>query len=332
MYKLKNGKVLPKEFKIKVTPDESKALQEYLFSVGKTWNGGADYVKNLEKKMIFFNKNITFVTSESYFKEDCLQEIHFQYYFEKSFPEKWCIQVTEDNYKELDVWMHRNWKNYPKYKDGWKVLLDKFCNIFHSGEILGFCHTADEVKKGFTPITTEQFRNQFGDFRPKDVEIVFDGKMCSDEVYEKAIDKFIQENNKMDALTLHNQKLSKENSILKSQIEQLKSSGRDYYKEKSERLIKEKFEDKNYIETLKDQVAILTNQIQEKEDDIQSKSSICIKQAKEIIDLKEKVELNRNTVSKQSNTIARLKEELIDYDNIKLVFSKLLNLPTDGMD
>ena len=43
-----------------------------------------------------------------------------------SFPEKWCILVTEDNYQEINIWMHRNWGRYEGYTDLWSVQVPSF--------------------------------------------------------------------------------------------------------------------------------------------------------------------------------------------------------------
>lgn len=47
-----------KEFRIKVTPKQSKDLQEYLFSLGKTWFEGDKKVQNEDIKYIFVGDNI----------------------------------------------------------------------------------------------------------------------------------------------------------------------------------------------------------------------------------------------------------------------------------
>ena len=50
MYKLKQGVNLPKEFKIKVNPEQSEALQLHLLSVGYKYGDGS---VNILKSYIF---------------------------------------------------------------------------------------------------------------------------------------------------------------------------------------------------------------------------------------------------------------------------------------
>ena len=164
MYKLKQGVNLPKEFKIKVNPEQSEALQLHLFSIG--YNFGIDQiVKNLEYEYLYIWSDMSICKNShgnlyKYFKDHEFKRIKFKDYFEKvtnQFPEKWCIEATQDNCNELNVWMHRNWKNYKRYTDMWQVTIGGY--FMSEGNLH---HTEWDVNEGFTIITTEQFRKQFG--------------------------------------------------------------------------------------------------------------------------------------------------------------------------
>jgi len=171
MYKLKQGVNLPKEFKIKVNPEQSEALQLHLLSVGYKYGDGS---VNIFKKLYFYIHNserITFSNDYDYtfFNHHSYKQIKFKDYFEKvtnQFPKKWCIQVTEKNYKELDVWMHRNWKNYEGYTDMWQVTMGGY--FMSEGNLQ---HTEWDINEGFTLITTEQFREKFGIVKINETEI-----------------------------------------------------------------------------------------------------------------------------------------------------------------
>ena len=177
MYKLRNGVELPKEFKIKVNSEQSEALQLHLLSVGYKYGDGS---VNIFKKPYFYIHNserITFSNDYDYtfFNHHSYKQIKFKDYFEKvtenKFPEKWCIEVNEDNYNELNVWMHRNWKNYEGYRDTWCTVLDNYNKYFYSESVCGSCHSINDLISGFTLITTQQFREKFGIAKINETEI-----------------------------------------------------------------------------------------------------------------------------------------------------------------
>ena len=122
----KNTKPLPDSFKIKVNPEQSKVLQEHLISNGKYWMSGDRNVKGTENKYLYFTEGIGIIIAaggKEYFNSHDNQRIRFKDYFAKeifTLPEKWCIEVTQDNCEELNVYLHRNWKDYEDYKDTWE--------------------------------------------------------------------------------------------------------------------------------------------------------------------------------------------------------------------
>lgn len=86
MYRLIPGKELPKEFKIKVNPEQSAALQQHLFSIGYSF-GGEKKVKYTNHKYLYIWAdgaiciNTPFEDDE-YFKNHIHSQIHFEDYFE----------------------------------------------------------------------------------------------------------------------------------------------------------------------------------------------------------------------------------------------------------
>lgn len=185
MYKLK--KELPKEFKIKVNPQQSEALQKHLFSIGKKWNR--------ESRLSFTDKPYLYCSHHTYlgygatpriFHQYELERIKFKDYFEKveiytnkefpnfsnllnsnEFPEKWCILVTEDNYQELNTWMHRNWKNYKHYNENWDVSSNHLTGYYRFHSHSNHAWSYPIGTETYTLITTEQFRAKYGDLQPK---------------------------------------------------------------------------------------------------------------------------------------------------------------------
>lgn len=218
MYKLK--KELPKEFKIKVNPEQSEVLHLHLLSIGVVsingQDGGIGYLD-----MPYFYCRISFdvrqMSADCYnesrkqkFKNYRLPQIKFKDYFEKvtekSFPEKWCMLVTEDNYKELNTWMHRNWKNYEGYADTWHVSTKPMagdCMFYSSGYGWNAVNNTDD----YTLITTEQFRAKYGDLKPKE------------EGYTTISDKAIKEDyEERKQLRLENEQLKRQNEQLTSKV------------------------------------------------------------------------------------------------------------------
>ena len=159
----KNTKPLPTSFKIKVNPEQSKVLQEHLFNIGIYWNDGKNEVSHTTQRKILVESYITYSGAGEVFAVRNLQRIRFKDYFAKeifTLPEKWCIEVTQDNCNELNVWLHRNWKDYEDYKDTWEVTFDNESDLFFSSSKSGWNKGTKDVF--YELITTEQFRKQFG--------------------------------------------------------------------------------------------------------------------------------------------------------------------------
>jgi len=172
----KNTKPLPTSFKIKVNPEQSKVLQEHLFNIGIYWNDGKNEVSHTTQRKILVESYITYSGAGEVFAVRNLQRIRFKDYFSKAteqFPKKWCIEVTENNYKELNVWLHRNWKRYSDYKDCYYVHIGEKNYFYSDGNFYSdpYGHSTFEHIKSYDLITTEQFRKQFGTITETKAEI-----------------------------------------------------------------------------------------------------------------------------------------------------------------
>lgn len=330
MYKLKEGVELPKEFKIKVNKKQSEALQNHLFSIGKEWSlNGKQLKQYVEKNHYLFchiHKNIGYGIDKKRFNEYNYPRIKFKDYFEKvaeltytesskkeerinnskitSFPEKWCIEVTQDNYKELDVYLHRNWKDYEGYKDVWSVIKQGLGMYFHSTSVGLFPRHSLYLRcDGYELITTEQFRKQFGKLVVHEVEFVREGLVSTKAIEKKMLDHLTKCNQMTPDPKIIIEMKDKE--IMERKTENAKLQNRlDYYKKKSDRLRKEMFE-----------MSIVLDGVN---DEIETKSSICIKQAKEIIELKNIIDENNKTAQELRDIIKQLKKDAdFDSDRIK---------------
>jgi hypothetical protein len=225
MYKLKQE--LPKEFKIKVNPKQSKALQKHLFSIGYSFGLNNDI--DISSKYLFIEGlRIThsFTNDFNFFKNDKLHKIKFKDYFEKetSFPEKWCILVTHDNYKELNAWMHRNWKNYQNYTDIWKVCIKSIGDYFSNKQSSYGGHSYIDFKEASIAncelITTEQFRQHFGDLKPNN-NVIKDSQVLLSEI--KSLLNMVEKLTKLnDELNDKSNKYYKEVLMLTEKLETIK--------------------------------------------------------------------------------------------------------------
>lgn len=85
-YKYVLKKPLPDEFKIRVTPEQSEAVQKELVNQGKTWISGGSKIHLLKYKVLFYKNNTFMVGNDIDWPKthDCI-EIMFQDYFGLEF-------------------------------------------------------------------------------------------------------------------------------------------------------------------------------------------------------------------------------------------------------
>ncbi|MBP6538747.1 MAG: hypothetical protein KA234_00320 [Saprospiraceae bacterium] len=83
MYKIRDGVELPETFKIKVTPEQSEALQKHLFSSGVSWASGHKEVRYITSPFLFVSENTLLCANTSeFFTNGTSPEIIFSDYFE----------------------------------------------------------------------------------------------------------------------------------------------------------------------------------------------------------------------------------------------------------
>ncbi len=98
-----------KPFKMQVTPEQSERVQEILFKNGYKWAGGSNDIYMTDSNQLYFNgKELTQSSDIEWFRNKNLPEITYQQfidmYDEFVLPEKWWIEVDEDNFKTLADW------------------------------------------------------------------------------------------------------------------------------------------------------------------------------------------------------------------------------------
>lgn len=194
--------------------------------------------------------------------------------FTTSFPEKWCILVTEENYKELNSWMHRR-KNNKDYTDRFSVVLGESgyfysdgCSCFYS-ELSG--HSTFEHIESYTLITTEQFRKQFGNYK--------------EDIIADAINR------------------SLDNDVEK----EILSSKAKYFKQKSDTLRKEKFLMSHEIIRYKSEITTLNQRIENYIADANFNT-------KKIADLETQINSLSDTINLYKNIINRINNSLNSFD------------------
>jgi hypothetical protein len=222
MYKIK--KELPKQFKIKVNPKQSEALQKHLLNLGVATPSFNDEISYLDFTYLYKYDHKNYLCadySKSEFTKDPLPQIKFKDYFEAQFPEKWCIDVTEDNYQELRTWIHANNQNYKAYAHTW------FNNKDISVGRTLFSHSEYAWDQGlkdtfYEHITTEQFREQFGMLTETKAQGT-DTRTKELEGYTTVSDKTILEEFQ------ERKELRKENEQLKKYNQELQTQVNSYY-------------------------------------------------------------------------------------------------------
>ena len=108
-------------FKMKVTPEQSKRVQEILFKNGYSWfMNGATNVKHLYSPYLYFTQsirlretqpNLTKGDFKFTFYENDAPELTYQEFMDKydfELPKQWCVRLTNDNSEFINKVRDRN--------------------------------------------------------------------------------------------------------------------------------------------------------------------------------------------------------------------------------
>ena len=88
-------------FKMVVTPEQSRIVQEFLFRNGYGWATGVDGVKNTDKPVLCFDEELMWSESIDTFGE--YNEITFEQFKEKYMKETLNTQVGGNHYQKLTI-------------------------------------------------------------------------------------------------------------------------------------------------------------------------------------------------------------------------------------
>lgn len=81
---------------------------------------------------------------------------------------KYCIEVTEQNEKRLNVWLHANKHKFPKYNEGWEVKKNNnSTNYFHFG-INEHFHSSLCIEPGYELVDSNIFGGEVKRYVTKD--------------------------------------------------------------------------------------------------------------------------------------------------------------------
>jgi len=155
-----------KPFKMRVTPEQSRIVQQTLFNNNHTWFSGDTTIKNLSSPHLYFYEDILRQTEnfeEDFFVTHELPELTFQEFFDKYV--KWCVKRNKDNASILNNWCNSNGAEGTSDDIGW----------IHSKNygFMGFSgnghYFADEILHSeHIEITFEQFEKYV--LKTKDIE------------------------------------------------------------------------------------------------------------------------------------------------------------------
>lgn len=159
-------------FKMKVTPEQSRIVQQTLFNNRYKWQDGSTKVV-LEQKTVLVLENCIKWTNEESFEGKDLPELTFQEFFDRYV--KWCVKVTEENREVIYQWKLNNTKYSSHTKPNYYVFFDGTW--------------AGGVSDGIMELTFEQFEKYvLKSKESKDMEKRIIGYKLKDECkqYEEA--------------------------------------------------------------------------------------------------------------------------------------------------
>lgn len=272
MYKLSDGVELPKTFKIKVTPEQSEALQKHLFSKGWRWMSGLPVVGFADVPFLYAHNNrLSYGRSPAFFQSEKMPEIAFSQFFLRNYREVTPASVKINKFLAENTDFVKSFTIKPnscgftdyKVEVGGEMLLacfreddDKTAETFIARVKKHFVvDTAIDVvlkflQKHNTKISTEVYRKCGGEELEIKVEVKEKGVYTRFEVTlnGKEMGKantFISTVSAVLGLNpvgLKAHELARENAILRSDLETARNFGRDFYKRRLSELRKELYE------------------------------------------------------------------------------------------
>ena len=138
-----------KPFKMRVTPEQSRIVQQTLFNNGyKKYYGDEIYIPKEPKTFIYLNKDINFTANnsdENYFTYNYLPELTFQEFFDRYV--KWCVMDCV----EVSEWASKHFGCFAY------VSKDKHLCVLESYSNYSFCDSSEKKLSDYVELTFEQF-------------------------------------------------------------------------------------------------------------------------------------------------------------------------------
>ena len=86
-------------FKMRVTPEQSRIVQQTLFNNGYGWHSGSKTIQTENSPYLFFDEDFSLGHTDDgtdvFFSNHRLPELTFQEFFDRYV--KWCVKRNEDN-------------------------------------------------------------------------------------------------------------------------------------------------------------------------------------------------------------------------------------------
>lgn len=268
MYKLREGVELPKTFKMKVTPEQSEALQKHLFSKGWRWMSGQPVVGFTDIPFLYGNNNrLSYGRSPAFFQSEVMPEIAFSQFFLRNYREVTPASAKINKFLAENTLFVKSFTIKPnscgftdyKVEVGGEMFLacfreddDKAAETFIARIKKHFVvDTAIDVvlkflQKHNTKISTEVYRKCGGDELEIKAQVHEKGVYTRFEVTLNGKDigkanTFISTVSAVLGLNpvgLKAHELARENAILRSDLETARNFGRDYYRNRLSELRK----------------------------------------------------------------------------------------------
>lgn len=162
-------------FKMRVTPEQSRIVQQTLFNNGYKWQDGSTKVV-LEQKTVLVLENCIKWTDEESFGGKDLPELTFQEFFDRYV--KWCVKVTNKNYNTLEHWCINRIDFNLSY-------IPIQCYVVSDRVDRSYQRWTEHAPNGYIELTFEQFKKYV--LKSKDMEKVIGYKFKKEyESYLKA--------------------------------------------------------------------------------------------------------------------------------------------------
>ena len=147
-----------KPFKMKVTSEQSRIVQQTLFSNNYMWFTGDTTITNLSSPHLYFYEDTLRQTEdfqESFFIEHELPELTFQEFFDRYV--KWCIKDCE----EVSAWTAK------EFRAGSFIINNSYLCVENNYQNYWF-YPVDDIPKDYIELTFEQFKQYV--LKTKDME------------------------------------------------------------------------------------------------------------------------------------------------------------------